>query len=640
MTMRTLLVLVLIGSAFTTTAQPLFSYGTNKVSKEEFWRAYTRNNNTAVTAASIKEYLELYIRFKLKVQAAKDLRMDTLPHLVTDVAGFRAQMAEQYMTQQNHLKELITEAAQRSETEIEAAHIFIEFGSDSAAARRKAEEAYKALKGGAPFSETSRAYSTDAFVRATDGYLGYVSVFSLPYELENELYRMAPGSYSQPLEGVNGWHILQVIRKRASLGTMQAAHVLFAAPEGASQEELAGIRRRADSVYQRLLQGLNFRLAVEQFSNDKLTYMAGGVLPEFTYSKYDSAFSKAAFSLLKDDAISEPVRTQWGWHIIRRIALQPAAVNLNDAATYQRWEERVRNDARINVLRQRQLAEMKKSSGYKALGVNEAQLWQLTDSVLAAKNYTAIFRSQQQRPLFQLKEKTVSVADWLRYARNNNTTGGSRPNYPRLLQKFTDETVEQYYKDRLERMNDDFRYQIQEFTEGSLLFEIMEKQVWSVAPADSAGLLEQYKNNKDRYTWKPSVSAIIFNCADTAIANRTLLLMRQDPTRWEAYIEQLSGYALADSGRFEYEQLPVRQPENLQKGNFTAIETNENDGSASFCYVIERFAGGDPRSFNEAKGMIINDYQSVLEERWLNALRKKYPVKIDEAVLQQVLRSK
>lgn len=637
--MRIVIVLLLVCNSLYVPAQTLFSYGPHKVSKDEFWRAYTRNNNNGTTETSVREYLDLYIRFKLKVQAARDLRMDTLPGIITDVAGFRAQMAEQYMAQQNHLKELVTEAASRSEIELEAAHIFIAFGSDSAAARSKAEAAYKALQEGAPFGITSRSYSTDAYVRATDGYLGYVSAFSLPYELENELYKLMPGSYSIPLRGYNGWHILQVLQKRPSLGSLEAAHILFAAPENASQEELAAIQSRADSVYQLLQKGLSFRLAAAEFSNDKLTYMAGGVLPEFTYSKYDSAFSKAAFSLLKDDAISTPVRTKWGWHIIRRIALRPATVNLNDATTYQRWEERVRNDARINVLRQRQLAEMKKFSGYKATPVNEAQLWQLTDSVLATKNYAAIYRSQQQRPLFQLKEKTISVADWLRYVRNNSTSSTNN-NYPRLLQQFVDETVEQYYKDRLERISDDFRYQIQEFTEGSLLFEIMEKQVWSVAPADSAGLLEQFRNNKKRYTWKPSVSAIIFNCADTVIANRTLYLMRQDPKRWQEYVEQLSGYALADSGRFEYEQLPVRQSEDLQRGQYTAIQTNENDGSASFCYIIERFTGGELRSFNEAKGMIINDYQSVLEERWLKSLRIKYPVKVDERILQQLLQSK
>jgi len=640
MMIRTLFVLLYTCTVVAANAQTLFSYGPYKVSKNEFWKAYTRNNNAPVTEASVREYLDLYIKFKLKVQAARDLRMDTLPGIITDVAAFRAQMAEQFLQQQHLVKELVTEAARRHETEIEAAHIFIAYGNDSAADRRKAEEAYKALQAGADFSEMARTYSTDAYVRATDGYLGYLTVFSLPYDLENELYRLTPGSYSAPLAGPNGWHILKVLRKRPSSGVLQAAHILFAAPEGASQEELAAIERRADSVYRRLLQGLNFRLAAEQFSNDKLTYMSGGVLPEFTYGTYDPAFSKAAFALEKDDAISAPVRTAWGWHIIRRIAWRPATVDLTDAATYLRWEERVRSDDRINVVRQQQLAEMRKASGYKPVALNEAQLWQLTDSVINAKNYTALYRSQQQRPLFQLKEKTISVAEWLRYARNNIQATTAKDNYPRLLQQFTDETIEQYYKDRLERMNDDFRYQIQEFTEGSLLFEVMEKQVWSVAPADSAGLMEHFQKNRDKYVWKPGVSAIIFNCADTGVANRTLALMRQDPTRWEDYIEQMSGYALADSGRFEYEQLPVKTTGALQEAQFTPIEVNDKDGSASFCYIIKKFPGGEPRSFNEARGMVINDYQNVLEERWLNTLRKKYPVKVDEAVLQQLLRSR
>ena len=638
--MRNIFVLLLISMTTVSSAQTVFNYGPHTVKKEEFWRAYTKNNPGKPTAASVREYLELYIRFKLKVQAAKDLKLDTLPNLQNDIAAFRAQIAEQYMKKSAFSKELITEAAERSGTEIDAAHIFIEYNADSAAAKKQADLAWKQLQEGADFNITARNYSTNVYVKATDGYLGYISVLSLPYELENVVYALAPGTYSKPVAGSKGWHIFKVLRMRKSVGTMTAAQILFTIPPDASQEEKAAVQRKADSVYQLLRSGLSFSEAAATYSHDKFTYMNGGVLPAFRFTDFDPAFSKAAFALEKDGEFSAPVNTPAGWHIIRRITRSSTNTDLTNPEVYQKWSDQVNADARINTVAKRQKEEMKTASGYKVIPYNETQLWQLTDSMLAATNYAAVFKANQQNRLFQLKDKTVTVADWLKFVKSkyNQANSNNVNGYGELMNEFTETTIEQYYKDRLERMNPEFGYQMQEFREGSLLFEVMERTIWSVAPADSAGLLQYYNNNKTKYKWQPSVTAIIFNCADTSVANQALLLMKQNTANWQDYMDQLGGYALADSGRFEFSQLPVKEGTKFAAGTFTAVETNANDGSSSFCYIISVHETPDQRSFEEAKGLVINDYQLLLEEKWIGELKKKYPVKVNEAMLKELLK--
>lgn len=636
--MRNIFVLLLISIATVSSAQTVFNYGPHTIKKEEFWRAYTKNNPGKPTAASVREYLELYIRFKLKVQAAKDLKLDTLPNLQNDIAAFRAQIAEQYMKKSAFSKELITEAAERSGTEIEAAHIFIEYSGDSTAAKKQADLAWKQLQEGADFSITARNYSTNVYVKATDGYLGYISVLSLPYELENVVYALVPGTYSKPVAGSKGWHIFKVLSMRKSVGTMTAAQILFTIPPDASQEEKAAVQRKADSVYQLLRSGLSFSEAAATYSHDKFTYMNGGVLPAFRFTDFDPAFSKAAFAMEKDGEFSAPVNTPAGWHIIRRITRSSNNTDLTNPEVYQKWSDQVNADARINTVVIRQKEEMKTASGYKVIPYNETQLWQLTDSMLAATNYAAVFKANQQNGLLQLKDKTVTVADWLKFVKSkyNQANSNNVNGYGELMNEFTETTIEQYYKDRLERMNPEFGYQMQEFREGSLLFEVMERTIWSVAPADSAGLLQYYNNNKTKYKWQPSVTAIIFNCADTSVANQALLLMKQNTANWQDYMDQLGGYALADSGRFEFSQLPVKEGTKFAAGTFTAIETNANDGSSSFCYIISVHETPDQRNYEEAKGLVINDYQLLLEEKWIGELKKKYPVKVNEAVVKEL----
>ena len=206
--MRNILLILFMVASFSSQSQTLFTYGTTKVDQKEFWRAYSKNNNGATDEKSIREYLDLFIRFKLKVQAAKDAKLDTLPTIKNDIAGFRAQILEQFLRNQSAGKDIITEAVERSKTEIEAAHIFVAYDKDSAKAKTQIDNAYQQLQTGADFKKLAREVSTNAYVISTDGYIGHVSVFSLPYNLENTLYALPAGSYSKPVAGENGYHIL------------------------------------------------------------------------------------------------------------------------------------------------------------------------------------------------------------------------------------------------------------------------------------------------------------------------------------------------------------------------------------------------------------------------------------------------
>jgi peptidyl-prolyl cis-trans isomerase SurA len=631
--MRYTLFMILLVISVASQSQTLFTYGTNKVDKNEFWRAFTKNNNGATDEKSIREYLDLFIRFKLKVQAAKDAKLDTLPNIKNDVAGFRAQMIEQYMRNQNATKDLATEAFERSKTEIEAAHVFVAYDKDSAKAKTQIDKAYQQLQGGADFAKTAKEFSTNPSVQKANGYIGYVSVFSLPYEMENLLYSSAPGSYSKPIAGVNGYHILKVMSKRKASGKLKAAHILVAIPANSTPEEKAAAKTKAEMILAKLKNGEKFEALAAAYSEDKLTYMNEGVLPEFTYTKYDASFSRAAFGLQKDGDISEPVLTNNGYHIIKRISIKP----ITDSPEYmQSLNEAINNDTRMNIAIAKMKQEILKASGYKVLPYNEQELWVVTDTTLKSKNYASFFKANKQKFLFQLTNKKVSVADWLQYAKSQQTGGTtfSHADYKTMLKQFTETTAEQYYKDRLELMNEDFRYQVKEFNEGSLLFEVMERNIWSKAPTDSAGLANYYNRNKAKYKWQPSVTAIVFNCSDTAVTNQAYGMMKKDPTKWKDYMETFGGNALADSSRFEYGQLPVSNQSDFKSGTLTPVVTNPNDGSSSFCFILQNFPGNDQRSFDEAKGLVINDYQLLLEEQWLNQLKKKYPVKVNEAVVK------
>ena len=109
-------------------SQTLFTYGQHKVDKSEFERAFAKNNpSNDYSDKALKEYLNLFINFKLKVQAAKDLKLDTLPNQETDLMNFRRQIENGFMTEDKVINSLVKEAFVRSQKDIRVAHIFIPF---------------------------------------------------------------------------------------------------------------------------------------------------------------------------------------------------------------------------------------------------------------------------------------------------------------------------------------------------------------------------------------------------------------------------------------------------------------------------------------------------------------------------------
>jgi peptidyl-prolyl cis-trans isomerase SurA len=93
---------------------------------------------------------------------------------------------------------------------------------------------------------------------------------------------------------------------------------------------------------------------------------------------------------------------------------------------------------------------------------------------------------------------------------------------------------------------------------------------------------------------------------------------------------------VADSARYEWEQIPGLGKAAPKVGMLTTNTTNTGDNTFSFAYIVKVYPNPSPRSFNDAKGLVMNDYQAALEEKWVQELRKKYPVAVDQKVLADI----
>ncbi len=625
-------------------SQTLFTYGPYSVGKEEFLRAYNKNK-TPVTnkEQSLKEYLDLYAKFKLKVKSAQDQRLDTLQQLEYDLQNFRSQVAEGYMNDEKGLNALVDEAIQRSQKDIHVMHFYVSINAKMSPADTL--KAYKAMNElAAELREVKTNYSelvddiSKKYLPVNGKDLGYITALSVPYEIENMVYATNPGGITKLHRTKSALHIFKNADERKSAGKWKIAQILLSIPPNVSGNELKAIEAKADSIYKLLTTGGDFATLAKQYSEDKLTYMNGGEMPEFGTGKFELPFENKVFELKKDGDISKPIFTGYGYHIVKRLHQRNTPDDKTDDAFVAALKEQISKDDRMNGAKAGFLKTVKIKTGYKWAGlVNEADLSRYADSV-TVNNQVKLYPINK-KTIFSFARLNVKGADWLNFVKdyklNRDVYKGE--NNGELLEKYIATTSLEYYRKYLEEYNNEFKNQMQEFKEGNMLFEIMERNVWSKASNDSAGLQKYYNQHKAGYKWAASATVLLFNCSDIKVAEDAATALRNG-RNWKQIAEESDGKIQSDSGRYQLSQLPLPAGTALSEGLISAPYTNSGDNTTSFVKLLRLFPENQPRSFDEARGLVINDYQVYLEEKWVESLKTKYPVTINEAVFRSLLK--
>lgn len=625
-------------------AQTIFRYGNDSVSVNEFLRAYHKNNTGPRSEKALRDYLDLYIASRLKIREAEEKGYDTLPQMVADLYNLRQQILPSYVNDKEAVNKLVDEAQLRAQKDIHLAHIFISFTQngivDSVTALRHLTEVQSRLKT-TPFAQVAKEYSDDPSAKANGGDLGWITVFNLPYALENLAYTTPVGSNSVVYQSKAGYHIFRNLGERPDPGRIRAAQILIAFPPGIDDAGKKQLKKLADSLYDRLQKGGDFAALAARFSNDVISAAANGQMQEFGVGQYGATFENAVYALPKDGAISKPFMTTHGYHIVKRLGRTPPPAR-TDTKAMQSLRDRVEQSDRIATTRSVLAAKIIRTTDFRKRNFNDAELWAFGDSVMNYKVPVVPVHLTLATPLFTIGDKTATVADFISYAqtyRYKPDGSGIKP-YPQVWNEFVEATALDYYQSHLENFNPDFKQQITEFKEGNLFFEIMQRQVWGPAQSDSAALLAYYNRNRAKYTWNKSADAVIFYASDLAVAKTFGEQLKKNPAGWHSLVTNFGEKIAADSSRFELTQIPNPSKAPLGAGVITTPLLNKGDNTASFAYVLKVYENPAQRSFAEARGLVINDYQAELEKAWIAELKKKYPVTVNNQAVDELVKSK
>ena len=626
----------------------LFTVGNQSITTEEFKAVYEKNKGVgaALDPKTPEEYLELYINFKLKIAEAYEQQRDTATEFKNEFGGYRAQLAKPYLSDQGAEDELVSQAFSRMQEEVRAAHIMIALEanalpSDTLKAYRQLLDLRKSiLSGKTKFENAARETSADTWSAKNGGDLGYFTAFNMVYPFESAAYELEVGDLSMPVRSQYGYHLVKLLDRRSASGIVRVRHIFFASNGKSSLQEQQRAERSANEIYTRLEGGEDF-ISLLEFSEDRKTKDAMGELPEFGINKMMPAFEEAAFSLEAPGDYSAPVETSIGWHVIQLIEKKPLA---SFEELQSELKKKVKRDTRSRVGATRFMKRLKSEYDF---AIDERWLGRtmnLVDKNAFGTGTWEIPTLSRDRVVATFANEKIYQSEVLEFwAKNQNQSSEAvRVEFLRVLfNAYSNDRMIAYEDGQLESKHADFRNLVREYKEGILLFDLTQEAVWNKAAQDSAGIANHYELIKEDYRWEDRVQATYWVTTDEKLAKKIAKWTAKNKVdKVKELLENEDALSVAiQNGTYEKDDnsviVAVWQQES---GTFGPVELD----NGSFAVVqIDEFIPSAPKALNEIKGLVIASYQDTLEKEWVNALKSKFEVNVNEnakSVLFQELR--
>ena len=500
----------------------LFSIDKDPTIADEFLYVYEKNNfnnDSIYTDKDVDEYFELFINFKLKVEAAKSAGLDTTKSFLDEFETYKDQLIKPYLSEAKEQERLVEEAYDRMKYEIDASHILVSvtpdaLPEDTAKAYQKIREVYEKTKSGQDFGELAAKFSEDPSAKSNKGRLGYFSAFQMVFAFEDAAYKTPEDSISDILRSRFGYHILKIHDKRQSSGKVKVSHIMFRI--NGNNGDSVSVRNKIFEIYDQIIGGADWNELCQKYSEDQRTKNNGGTLPFISLKQInDPAFENAAFSLQTPGEISDPVKSKFGWHIIKleeKKGLEPFEEIKEDL------EQRVSKDDRSKLSRQAVISKLKAQNNFQEYSLVREKIVQLADSSLLAGKWNAsLTDSFSEDSLFSIDGNlyvTISVIEEIKKKQRRRT--GIEPSryMNELIDGFIEKSLMEYEEDQLINNNREFRMLLNEYHEGILLFEIMNQKVWGKAVKDTTGLQSYFQNHQQSYYWGERADAVIVSAAD------------------------------------------------------------------------------------------------------------------------------
>ena len=553
----------------------LMTVGNEKVTKSEFIKAYQKNSSLSeATEADLRDYLRLYMDYRMKVQEAKALKLDTAQSFQKEWASYKNQYAQQYLIDTEVSDQLLAETAERARYHVRASHILISVPEDASpkdtlAAYHKIMKIREEIVNGLDFGEAAVLYSDDQSARdyvnpqshrlmhGNRGDIGYFSVLEMIYPFETMAYNTPVGQISQPVRTQFGYHLVYVQDKIPAIAKLYVSQIFINDSNALDSKVDHNVSlQKCALIKHKYSQGVSFDSLAAQFSEDKATRNSGGRMEPFTPNRRPGNYIQAAINL-KPGQISDPVPSVIGWHILKLDSIVYTTVN--DEFIYM-LKNRLGRDTRSKKSKASLVEKLKVEYNYEEKGKKAAMKFlqkNITENYFQTKSVAidSIKGIEKLKPMCSFADKQLTAQDFGKYLarfQGKQLTGTVAAFLDQEFQNFVSENMLRYESTQLMTKYPEYRDVVNEVYDGLMIYEINSAKVWNAAIQDTVGAERLYEEIKSQF----------------------------------ATGDSLNPY----------------------------------------------------KPFNDVRAVVISKYQDILEKQWVAELHQKYPVKLNEEVFRSILK--
>jgi peptidyl-prolyl cis-trans isomerase SurA len=642
-----------------------------EVTYEEFKRQFLKNINLEehqVTAAEIDEYLQLYIRFKMKIQDAVEAGQNENSAYLQELAMYREQLARNYLYDREVTADLIEEAYDRMRSEVRVSHILIACprganAQTEAQAKGRIEEIYQQLKrnnSAENFASLAETNSDDPGTKSAGGDLGWMTAMQVVYEFENFAYNTPEGDISPVFRTDFGYHILRVTAKRPNRGDIKVRHILIRVTAPGEEYDDAALKKIEEIRAQISSGQASFEEMARNYSEDYNSRYNGGVMdyvntPQYIGDPDRQKWVDQAFLLTEPGQISPVFRTNYGYHLVQLMDIKPMA-SFDQMRSY--LKQQVQQNARSKVSIDALVNKVKKENNFTENKVAYQAFLSVLDSsfLQGAFQVDALPKSYNKdgkrfnlldMELFRLGNDDYTVEDFALYLQTNRHAMNMDLSaaYETEYQAWVSQSCVENQNNHLDERSAEFRDIYQEYREGILMFNRMQELVWDKANNDSMGLAKFFNENRNDYRWNDRYHVDIYYCSDAKMMKTVAkqvkkgiqadsLLRMHTKNNPLGFNYRMGYYQWSDTGLVPNPAVLNTLFSQSSYRSQTGIIKMNQIGEDWVVVNLHGFLPAGPKELSECRGPVTSRYQEELEQRWMDDLESRYEVSINYEIVE------
>jgi peptidyl-prolyl cis-trans isomerase SurA len=639
------LLLIVSQLSFCQEKDTLLTIDGNSIGTDEFLRIYNKNSSIAEeNQKSIDDYLDLFINYKLKVIEAESLGYDTMKTFTKEMAGYTKQLAKPYLENNEALDSFIIEAYNRSTEEINASHILLRL--DKNATPKQVDSVYKEI-----MRLRSEIISGKSFQQVIDenspnpndkigGDLGWFSVFRMVYPFETGAYNTPVGEVSMPVRTEYGYHLILVNDRRPFRGEVMVAHIMTLLPKNATDLDKEAAWQKIQKAYAELEAGADWNETVEKYSEHKASIRKGGNVGWLHTGNAPEEILDIAFAL-DTGTYSKPFQTDYGYHIVKPLEFKS---NPTFEEAKPEIEKKIRSTTDITTITRNQLLDrIKPEYGFNVYEDRMEPIYKLADSTMYLGTWNPDVAKNLVDTVFYIGDKVYTQYDIAKEIAKKRIISRNTSLENQIwskVKKFIDDEIIAYEEGQLPEKYPEYKYLLQEYHDGILLFNLTEDKVWHKAIEDSIGLENFYNSLPEKYKWEKRIAMTKYTYSDSALFSPLMKAAKNrakkglDATAVSKVICPMDSLPCISFTELKYERGDNAVADSIAwvKGSYLTTR----DGDKYILYYVDAVLPEQEKGLSDARGLYTADYQSYLEKQWIDELRSKYAIEVNEDTLNKL----